>query len=323
MTGSSESRDLDRPPLTLTTAATTPGDEVLRGLASSTEGLSGAEARRRLAQVGPNALRSHGARPLAVLARQLQQPAAAPAAGGRADVRVRRRADRRADHLPDHRAERRARLRQRVPLRAGGRGAALPASATRRSSVRDGEPRAGRRDRARARATSCGSRVGDVVPADLRLLEADGLECDEAVLTGESLAGGEDGRAGPGAELAARPAVLRVHGHGRARRRPAAASSSDRRPRPRSARSRCGLGERQPQTAFQLGLRDFSLLLVRVTAVLTASIFVINVALGRSLLDVAAVLAGDRGRASRRSCCRRSSRSASRPARKRAGRAQR
>jgi Mg2+-importing ATPase len=29
--------------------------------------------------------------------------------------------------------------------------------------------------------------VGDVVAADLRLLRADGLECDEAVLTGESL----------------------------------------------------------------------------------------------------------------------------------------
>jgi P-type Mg2+ transporter len=44
------------------------------------------------------------------------------------------------------------------------------------------------------------------------------------------------------------------------------------------------LGERQPQTAFQLGLRDFSLLLVRVTMVLAGSILVINVALGRSLL---------------------------------------
>src|SRR5262249_7147812 len=29
--------------------------------------------------------------------------------------------------------------------------------------------------------------VGDIVPADLRLLEAHGLECDEAILTGESL----------------------------------------------------------------------------------------------------------------------------------------
>jgi P-type Mg2+ transporter len=29
--------------------------------------------------------------------------------------------------------------------------------------------------------------VGDVVPADVRLLHVEGLECDEAVLTGESL----------------------------------------------------------------------------------------------------------------------------------------
>jgi magnesium-transporting ATPase (P-type) len=33
-----------------------------------------------------------------------------------------------------------------------------------------------------------GLRVGGVVPADLRILEADQLECDEAVLTGESMA---------------------------------------------------------------------------------------------------------------------------------------
>ncbi len=45
------------------------------------------------------------------------------------------------------------------------------------------------------------------------------------------------------------------------------------------------LGERQPQTAFQLGLRDFSLLLVRVTAVLAGSILLLNVAIGRSLLE--------------------------------------
>ena len=31
-------------------------------------------------------------------------------------------------------------------------------------------------------------RVGDVIPADLRLLEVHELECDESVLTGESLA---------------------------------------------------------------------------------------------------------------------------------------
>jgi Mg2+-importing ATPase len=33
-----------------------------------------------------------------------------------------------------------------------------------------------------------GLRIGDVVPADLRIIEADQLECDEAVLAGESMA---------------------------------------------------------------------------------------------------------------------------------------
>ena len=46
-----------------------------------------------------------------------------------------------------------------------------------------------------------------------------------------------------------------------------------------------GLGERQAETAFQVGLRDFSGFLVKVAAVLTISIFVINVALSRPLID--------------------------------------
>jgi Mg2+-importing ATPase len=46
-----------------------------------------------------------------------------------------------------------------------------------------------------------------------------------------------------------------------------------------------GLGERHPQTEFQLGLTRFSGLLAKVGGVLSATIFVINVLLGRSVMD--------------------------------------
>jgi P-type Mg2+ transporter len=59
--------------LDLTAAAALPVEDVLDALAPR-KGLSTAEAQRRLALVGPNALRSYGARPLTVLARQLRNP---------------------------------------------------------------------------------------------------------------------------------------------------------------------------------------------------------------------------------------------------------
>jgi P-type Mg2+ transporter len=46
-----------------------------------------------------------------------------------------------------------------------------------------------------------------------------------------------------------------------------------------------GLGERQPETEFQVGLRKFSMLLVQVAGVLTTAIFVINVVLHKPVID--------------------------------------
>ena len=46
-----------------------------------------------------------------------------------------------------------------------------------------------------------------------------------------------------------------------------------------------GLGERHPQTEFQLGLTRFSGLLAKVGGVLSVTIFVINIALGRPVID--------------------------------------
>lgn len=60
--------------LALASAAALSPEDVLGRLQSTIGGLSHDEASARLAETGANALRSHGARPLAVLARQLRNP---------------------------------------------------------------------------------------------------------------------------------------------------------------------------------------------------------------------------------------------------------
>lgn len=127
-------------------------------------------------------------------------------------------------------------------------------------------------------------RVGDVVPADLRLLEATALDCDESVLTGESaVAAKAMDRAPPGSSPLDLPSctfmgtlVRAGEGRGvvvRTGTRTAFGGIALR------------LGERQALTSFQRGLQDFSRMLAIVTAVLAGSMFGINAALGRSVLE--------------------------------------
>jgi Mg2+-importing ATPase len=268
--------------LALSAAAVAPAGRVIASLDSSLAGLSRAEAQWRLEVAGPNALRSHGARPLAVLARQLRNPLLVLLLGAAlTSFLVGERLDALIIFLisglsiglgffNEYRSERAVEA-----LHSQLRHTALV--------VRDGKA-----ERVDVTALVPGDvvriEVGDVVPADLRLLRAEGLECDEAVLTGESLAAekriepitaldspldlascafmGTVVRGGGGLGV-----VVQTGG------RTAFGAIALR------------LGDRQPQTAFQLGLRAFSLLLMRVTAVLAGSILVINVALGRSVLS--------------------------------------
>src|ERR1700686_2052769 len=60
--------------LALVEAARMVPADVMAGLNPATSGLTAAEAAIRLNRFGPNAIRSHGARPLAVLGRQLRNP---------------------------------------------------------------------------------------------------------------------------------------------------------------------------------------------------------------------------------------------------------
>ena len=126
--------------------------------------------------------------------------------------------------------------------------------------------------------------IGDVVPADVRLVEAQGLECDESVLTGESMPVEKHAAACAMPAGSATPdncAFMGTVVRGGTARGIVVATGM---------RTRLGsiarqLVRRPPTTAFAAGLRDFSTMLVRVTAVFTGIVFVVNLILRHSLFE--------------------------------------
>ena len=126
--------------------------------------------------------------------------------------------------------------------------------------------------------------VGSIVPADVRLLTASNLECDESILTGESVPAEKSpapvASGAPLAELSSCLFMGTVVHEGAADAVVVATGAP-----PQFGRIAVGLGERHPQTEFQLGLTRFSGLLAKVGGVLSVTIFVINVALGRPVID--------------------------------------
>jgi Mg2+-importing ATPase len=174
-----------RPPLDLAAAARQPVSLVLQELGSTQAGLTSEEAASRLRTVGRNVLASHKVTALGVLGRQLRNPllilllAAAGVSAATGD--------------PTDGAIIAAIVVLSVGLgfineyRSEVAVAALHAGIRHQALVwRDGgQQRLDVRDLVPGDVVAL--RVGDLVPADLRLLEADQLECDEAVLTGEPI----------------------------------------------------------------------------------------------------------------------------------------
>jgi Mg2+-importing ATPase len=269
----------------LVDAARLPPEEVVTRLNSATSGLDTQEAAVRLRLFGPNAIRSHGARPLAILGRQLRNPLLILlAAATITSLIVGQRTDAiiilaivalsvGLGFFNEYRSERVVE--------------ALHASIRHRAFVlRDGAPVA-----VDVTELVPGDvvllRTGDLVPADIRLLDARELECDEAVLTGEAVPKtkrSEPEQQADLIELGLRSiAYMGTTVRGGSGRGIVLQTGS----RTVFGKIAIRLGERQPETVFQRGLRSFSILLVRVTAVLAVGIFVANSLLGRPILESA------------------------------------
>lgn len=270
------------PTLGVAEASALSADDVLARVATSPSGLSTAEAARRLAEIGPNALRTRRARAWPVLGRQLRSPIlvllfvtalVSVFLGEAADALIvgvilvasiglgfvnEYRAARAADSLHD-------RIRHSVIVR------------------RDGVPRS-----VDVTVLVPGDiallATGSVVPADMRLIECHNLACDEAIITGESIpaakstatipagTGVGDLRAGllMGTVVQSGSATAVVVATGRATE---------------FGRIAAGVSTTEPETEFQRGLAKFSLLLLQVAAVLTSFIFIANVVLQRPILE--------------------------------------
>ena len=114
--------------------------------------------------------------------------------------------------------------------------------------------------------------VGDLVPADLRLIAADEVSADESALTGESVPVPKerDGTVRLGTAIVSGYGAGVVIAAGRATLLGRTASLLERKPE---------------ETEFQRGLRRFSDFLVVVILALTLFVFLANAALGRGWLD--------------------------------------
>lgn len=261
-------------------AGLTPG-AVLARLGSGPDGLTSAEAARRLRQFGPNELGTHRVSAAAVVLRQVRNPvlvlllAAALVSGltgGGTNALIIAAivvASVGLGFVNEYRAERamaalRAQIRQEAEVRRDGQVSQVP--------VLDLVP-----------GDVVALRVGVIVPADLRVLTADELECDEGVLTGESMPAAKSAAAAAGDGPQDQPGcafmgtvVQQGDGTGVVVRTGAGTAFGQ---------IAAGLAEKHGQTAFEAGLSRFSRFLFAAAAVLTVGIFAINVALSRPLVD--------------------------------------
>lgn len=258
--------------------------EVLNRLDTSAAGLSTEQARARIDRFGANAVRTHRVSALAVLTRQLKNAVLALLAvtavisfflGDKTQATIIGlilALSVGLGFVNEYRAERasaamHSRIRHTAVVRRDGQFGRVDVSALVPGDIIRLE-------------------LGELVPADVRLIDVQGLECNESILTGESKPVEKSnestvpGVSLPEARNCAFMGTVVSAGEGTG---VVYATGAD----AEFGRIAAGLGEREPETDFQVGLRRFSYLLLRVAMTLTAVIVVINLLLRRPVIDSA------------------------------------
>ncbi|OKH65634.1 magnesium ABC transporter ATPase [Mycobacterium sp. SWH-M3] len=258
--------------------------DLLLQLDTTHDGLSTAEANARLSRYGPNAVRTHRVNAAAVLRRQLNNAVLALLAATAVlsfflgdstqacIIGIILVISVGLSFVNEYRAERataalHSRVRHNAVVRRDGRFSRIDVTALVPGDVIRLE-------------------LGELVPADVRLIDTAGLECNESILTGESTPAQKSAASSPrdatiadasnlafmGTVVSAGDATAVVY-----------ATGAD----AEFGRIAAGLGEREPETDFQIGLRRFSYLLLRVAITLTIVIVIINLLLRRPVIDSA------------------------------------
>lgn len=268
--------------LTVSAVAAAPLADVLARLETTADGLTSAQAVARLAGVGPNSIRTHRVSAWAVLRRQLNNAVLILLAvtavmsfflGDATQaiiIGIILVVSIGLGFLNEYRAERasaalHSRVRHTALARRDGHYVKLDVNALVPGDV--------------IQLT-----LGELVPADVRLITVNGLECNESILTGESTATEKSATPAPeGVDLADAEDLAfmgTVVSAGDATAVVFATGLSA-----QFGKIAAGLGERQPETDFQVGLRRFSYLLLQVAMTLTVLILVTNLLLRRPVID--------------------------------------
>ena len=267
--------------LDLAKSATEACSDVFELLHSTADGLSASEAAQRLVQYGPNVLMTHKVHASTVLFRQIRNPIlllllgaalVSGLTGGGTNaiiIAVIVALSVGLGFFNEYAAEvamasLRSKISQNAQVRRDGHVVDI--------SVHDLVP-----------GDVVELRIGAIVPADLRLIDVAELECDEGVLTGESLPAskvadivgtGKDQELSNCAYMGT--VVHQGSGHG------VAVATG---PRTAFGKIAAGLGEQPAKTAFETGLSRFSRFLFIVAAILTAVVFLFNILLNRPLIE--------------------------------------